>query len=122
MRAFAILHFLTTSLSASLSAAAAVKNAARAPAPAPAPAEPAELLGHVCSVNGCHCITGLLGAYCGNCAFPSANGQTAGTYAISTKRVESHLHECSPSGGCCDYGPASDCGTEHARCRNGTPV
>ncbi|KAH8903742.1 hypothetical protein BR93DRAFT_930895 [Coniochaeta sp. PMI_546] len=76
-----------------------------------------ELFGRACSSNGCKCVSGLeQGVYCGNCVVG------AGTYAIKTKRVNSHAFECSPSGGCCDYGPASDCGTSSARCREGSPV
>ncbi|OIW26240.1 hypothetical protein CONLIGDRAFT_634541 [Coniochaeta ligniaria NRRL 30616] len=76
-----------------------------------------ELLGRACSSNGCKCVSGLeQGVYCGNCVVG------AGTYAVKTKRVNSHAFECNPSGGCCDYGKASDCGTSSARCREGAPV
>jgi hypothetical protein len=76
-----------------------------------------ELFGRACSSNGCKCVTGLeQGVYCGNCVVG------AGTYAVKTKRVASHAFECSPSGGCCDYGKASDCGTSSARCKEGSPV
>ncbi|KAB5533425.1 hypothetical protein GE09DRAFT_360700 [Coniochaeta sp. 2T2.1] len=76
-----------------------------------------ELFGRACSSNGCKCVTGLKqGVYCGNCVVG------AGTYAIKTKRVSSHAFECSPSGGCCDYGTASDCGGSSARCAEGSPV
>ncbi|KAJ9156831.1 hypothetical protein NKR19_g4149 [Coniochaeta hoffmannii] len=75
------------------------------------------LVGRACSSNGCKCVSGLAqGVYCGNCVVG------AGTYAVKTKRVASHAFECSPSGGCCDYGKASDCGTSSARCREGSPV
>jgi hypothetical protein len=70
-----------------------------------------------CSSNGCKCVTGLVqGVYCGNCVVG------AGTYAIKTKRVNTHAFECNPSGGCCDYGTASDCGKSGARCKEGSPV
>jgi hypothetical protein len=64
-----------------------------------------------CSYNGCACVRGLVaGVYCGNCVVG------AGTYAIKTKRVNSHAFQCSSTGGCCDYGTASDCGKAGARC------
>lgn len=76
-----------------------------------------ELFGRSCSSNGCKCVSGLeQGVYCGNCVVG------AGTYAIKTKRVAKHAFECNPSGGCCDYGTASDCGTSSARCKEGSPV
>lgn len=78
---------------------------------------PAELVPRACSANGCKCVKGLKqGVYCGNCVVG------AGTLAISAKRVASHAYECNPSGGCCDYGAASDCGTSKARCRQGSAV
>lgn len=78
---------------------------------------PGDLYKRACSSNGCKCVTGLLqGVYCGNCVVG------AGTYAIKTKRVNSHAFECNPSGGCCDYGAADDCGTSHARCKEGDPA
>jgi hypothetical protein len=78
---------------------------------------PLELVPRACTANGCKCVLGLSqGVYCGNCVVG------AGTYAIKTKRVNSHAFECSSSGGCCDYGAASDCGTSSARCREGSPV
>lgn len=70
-----------------------------------------------CSSNGCACVRGLAqGVYCGNCVVG------AGTRAIKTKRVASHAYECRPSGGCCDYGYAKDCGTTRGRCREGDAV
>lgn len=108
MRASTFLFLLT----ASLAAAAAVQEPVEARA-----AEPAEIFGRACSSNGCKCVTGLAqGVYCGNCVVG------AGTYAIKTKRVASHAFECGPSGACCDYGAASDCGTSHGRCKSGSPV
>jgi hypothetical protein len=63
-----------------------------------------------CSKNGCKCVKGLRqGQYCGNCVWK-------GDWVISAKRVSNHVYECSPSGGCCDYGKASDCGGGSARC------
>lgn len=85
-------------------------------AAADAPAA-AALVGRACVANGCKCAIGLKqGVYCGNCVVG------AGTYAVSTKRVRTHAFECNPSGGCCDYGVASDCGKSSARCREGSPV
>ncbi len=56
-----------------------------------------------CSSNGCKCVTGLRqGQYCGACVWK-------GDYVITAKRNLNHIYECSPSGGCCDYGTASDC-------------
>ncbi|KAF1848281.1 uncharacterized protein K460DRAFT_247729, partial [Cucurbitaria berberidis CBS 394.84] len=75
-----------------------------------------ELDKRACSSNGCACVSGLTqGVYCGNCIVG------AGTYAVKTKRVKKHAFECSASGGCCDYGVASDCGKKSARCREGSP-
>ena len=69
-----------------------------------------------CSYNGCACVSGLAaGVYCGNCVVG------AGTYAVRTKRVSSHAYQCNSSGGCCDYGVASDCGKSGARCAQGSP-
>ncbi|KAK5654219.1 hypothetical protein OQA88_7394 [Cercophora sp. LCS_1] len=81
-------------------------------------AQPANVLvERACSDNGCKCVRGLSqGVYCGNCVVG------AGTFAISTKRVSNHAFECNSSGGCCDYGKASDCGTARARCKEGSPV
>lgn len=63
-----------------------------------------------CSSNGCKCVKGLRqGQYCGACVWK-------GDYVISAKRVLNHIYECSPSGGCCDYGKASDCNTGSGRC------
>jgi hypothetical protein len=70
-----------------------------------------------CSNNGCACVSGLAaGVYCGNCVVG------AGTYAVRTKRVNGHAFQCNASGGCCDYGVASDCGKAGARCRQGSPA
>ncbi|KAK1753017.1 hypothetical protein QBC47DRAFT_387558 [Echria macrotheca] len=70
-----------------------------------------------CDSNGCKCVKGLQqGVYCGNCVVG------AGTYAISAKRVSNHAYECNPSGGCCDYGKASDCGTTRGRCKEGSAI
>lgn len=76
-----------------------------------------ELTPRDCNANGCKCVTGLqAGIYCGNCVVG------AGTYAISAKRVASHVYQCNSSGGCCDYGPATDCGGKGARCQEGSGV
>ncbi|KFY47501.1 hypothetical protein V495_01939 [Pseudogymnoascus sp. VKM F-4514 (FW-929)] len=77
----------------------------------------ADLEPRACSSNGCACVTGLkAGIYCGNCVVG------AGTYAIKTKRVASHAFQCNASGGCCDYGAASDCGKTSARCAEGSGI
>ncbi|KAJ0162089.1 hypothetical protein CTA2_5131 [Colletotrichum tanaceti] len=49
-----------------------------------------------CNYNGCKCKP---------------------AYVVTTKRVSNHIFECSPSGNCCSYGYASDCGGSGARCR-----
>ena len=96
-----LLHLLSF---ASLAAAAALDE------------KPSLLQPRACTYNGCACVRGLRqGVYCGNCVVG------AGTLAISKKRVNSHAFECSPQGDCCDYGHASDCGTSHARCKEGSP-
>jgi hypothetical protein len=76
-----------------------------------------DLTKRACNENGCACVRSLQpGVYCGNCVVG------AGTYAIKTKRVRNHAFQCNSSGGCCDYGVASDCGTSRARCEEGSPV
>ncbi|KAL6875897.1 hypothetical protein HDV57DRAFT_502409 [Trichoderma longibrachiatum] len=67
-----------------------------------------------CTYNGCKCSTLhplKQGQYCGNCVWSNGDG-----YIITAKRVNNHVYECSPSGSCCDYGVASDCGSGTARC------
>ena len=101
-----------------LAALTATATAAATPAAADSgPGQGHALFGRACSNNGCKCVSGLAqGVYCGNCVVG------AGTLAIKEKRVRTHAYECNPSGGCCDYGFASDCGTSRARCREGSPV
>ncbi|KAK2046006.1 hypothetical protein LZ31DRAFT_552719 [Colletotrichum somersetense] len=66
-----------------------------------------------CSYNGCKCNSrGRQLTVCGNCVW-SDNG----AYVVTTKRVSNHIFECSPSGNCCSYGYATDCGGSGARCR-----
>lgn len=73
-----------------------------------------------CKSNGCECIVGLKqGQYCGSCTVRIENGATDWRYVIYSKRVDSHIYECSSSGDCCDYGPSSDCSTKHRRCAQG---
>ncbi|KAK1758956.1 hypothetical protein QBC47DRAFT_370806 [Echria macrotheca] len=69
------------------------------------------LEGRACKYTGCKCDTSNRnrkpqGQFCGGCKWPD------GTYVITpaSKRDTSHVYECSPSGDCCDYGFASDCG------------
>ncbi|TFB01738.1 hypothetical protein CCMA1212_006278 [Trichoderma ghanense] len=67
-----------------------------------------------CTYNGCKCSTLhplKQGQYCGNCVWSNGDG-----YIITAKRVNNHVYECSPTGSCCDYGVASDCGSGTARC------
>lgn len=65
-----------------------------------------------CDYNGCKCASrGYQFRSCGNCRWTNNN-----EWAISKKRVSTHIFECGPTGNCCDYGPASDCGTANARC------
>ena len=78
---------------------------------------PRELTPRACVANGCKCVKGLkAGIYCGNCVVG------AGTYAVSAKRVAGHAYQCNASGGCCDYGAASDCGKSGARCQQGSGI
>ncbi|KXJ85333.1 hypothetical protein Micbo1qcDRAFT_112340, partial [Microdochium bolleyi] len=71
------------------------------------------LTARACVANGCKCKVGLpQGQYCGNCVLRSD-----GSWAITAKRVSTHIYECNPSGGCCSYGYAGDCGGLNARCR-----
>jgi len=73
---------------------------------------PVELVSRSCVANGCKCQKKLSqGQYCGNCVLDS-NGE----WVITAKRVNNHVYECNPSGGCCDYGVADDCGGASARC------
>ncbi|KAH8897474.1 hypothetical protein GQ53DRAFT_743156 [Thozetella sp. PMI_491] len=72
-----------------------------------------DLISRACSANGCKCVSGIkAGLYCGNCVATDA-------YAISVKRVYTHVYQCGSTGSCCDYGAASDCGTRQARCAQG---
>lgn len=73
-------------------------------------AEADPLAKRACVSNGCKCVKGLRqGQYCGACKWK-------GDYVISAKRTLNHIYECSPSGGCCSYGRASDCNTGSGRC------
>ncbi|SPO06052.1 uncharacterized protein DNG_08741 [Cephalotrichum gorgonifer] len=66
-----------------------------------------------CSYNGCKCNSrGKQLTVCGNCVWTST-----GKYVVTSKRVNNHIFECSPSGNCCDYGYAKDCGSGSARCK-----
>ncbi|RKU49193.1 hypothetical protein DL546_008913 [Coniochaeta pulveracea] len=65
-----------------------------------------------CDYNGCKCSSrGYQFHSCGNCVWTDT-----GEWAITKKRVSTHIFECGPTGTCCDYGVASDCGTSSARC------
>ncbi|KAJ1326988.1 hypothetical protein MN608_08437 [Microdochium nivale] len=71
------------------------------------------LAARACNYNGCRCKVGLpQGQYCGNCVLISD-----GSWAITNLRNPNHIYECNPSGGCCSYGYAGDCGGLNARCR-----
>jgi hypothetical protein len=73
-------------------------------------AEPLEK--RACDYNGCKCNSrNRQFRSCGNCQWTN-NGE----WVISKKRVSNHIFECSPSGNCCDYGYAKDCGGSNARC------
>lgn len=66
-----------------------------------------------CSYNGCKCNSrGQQLTVCGNCVWTDT-----GKYVVTSKRVNNHIFECSPSGDCCDYGYATDCGSSSGRCR-----
>ncbi|KAK4443788.1 hypothetical protein QBC34DRAFT_416359 [Podospora aff. communis PSN243] len=75
--------------------------------------EPRSLTGRACVYNGCKCDTTRnrkpQGQFCGGCRWPD------GAYVITAKRDNTHVYECSPSGSCCDYGFARDCGN-NGRC------
>lgn len=80
-------------------------------------AAPENLVKRACRDTGCKCVRGLpQGVYCGNCVVG------AGTFTVSKNRVLNNAFECSPSGGCCNYGFARDCGTRNARCKEGSPL
>ncbi|KAK4450890.1 hypothetical protein QBC34DRAFT_348433 [Podospora aff. communis PSN243] len=59
-----------------------------------------------CEYNGCRCASrGKQLTVCGNCRWLNNN-----TWVVTEKRVADHIFECSPTGRCCDYGYATDCG------------
>lgn len=65
-----------------------------------------------CKENGCKCNSrGKQLTICGACIWTDTK-----KYAITAKRVDNHIYECSPGGKCCDYGYAKDCGTGSGRC------
>ncbi|KAH8903017.1 glutathione S-transferase [Coniochaeta sp. PMI_546] len=65
-----------------------------------------------CTYNGCKCNSrGYQFHSCGGCVWTDN-----GDWVITKKRVNTHIFECSPSGDCCDYGHADDCGTGKGRC------
>lgn len=57
-----------------------------------------------CKDVGCKCKSGHGGVWCANC-------MTGGTYVVTTlgSGSVSDVYQCSDSGGCCDFGYASDC-------------
>src|SRR4051794_19209465 len=64
------------------------------------------LLKRDCTYNGCRCSSrGKQLTVCGNCKWLNNN-----TWVVTEKRVANHIFECSPTGKCCDYGYATDCG------------
>lgn len=83
-----------------------------APEAVPETAPAVKLVRRKCTYNGCKCQKLPQGQYCGNCVLIKD-----GTYAVTYKRVNNHIFECNPQGGCCDYGYATDCGGLNARCR-----
>ncbi|KAK0711795.1 hypothetical protein B0H67DRAFT_586326, partial [Lasiosphaeris hirsuta] len=65
-----------------------------------------------CDYNSCKCQSrGKQLTVCGNCVWRSD-----GSYVVTTKRKLHDIFECSPSGNCCSYGYADDCGGSGARC------
>ncbi|KAK1709416.1 hypothetical protein CaCOL14_005535 [Colletotrichum acutatum] len=65
-----------------------------------------------CNYNGCKCDSkNKQLTVCGNCVWSRDRG-----YVVTSKRIANHIYECSPSGRCCDYGVAHDCGSLSARC------
>ncbi|KAK4136075.1 hypothetical protein BT67DRAFT_440226 [Trichocladium antarcticum] len=102
---------LLTLLSAAAGLASPVDDDAAVPMEARSDiGNPAALHKRACVANGCKCVTGLRqGQYCGACVWK-------GSYVITAKRVRNHIYECTPTGGCCSYGRASDCNTGQGRC------
>ncbi|KAB5566740.1 hypothetical protein GE09DRAFT_745702 [Coniochaeta sp. 2T2.1] len=88
---------------------------ARAPEPAPGVSDNSianVLQKRKCTYNGCKCNSrGYQFHSCGGCVWTND-----GSWVITKKRVATHIFECSPSGDCCDYGHADDCGTGKGRC------
>jgi hypothetical protein len=73
---------------------------------APAP----DLVSRDCKKTGCKCRKGTpQGQYCGNC-------KRNNNYVVIEKWYGDHVFECAPSGKCCDYGYAKDCGKKGQRC------
>ncbi|KXJ88062.1 hypothetical protein Micbo1qcDRAFT_207811 [Microdochium bolleyi] len=111
----ALIAPLATAMAEPEAVAMPVPEAAHAAAPDLTVREPptrVELVARACKTNGCQCKKGLpQGQYCGNCVATSD-----GKWVITTKRVYTHIYECSKNGDCCDYGVASDCGGLNARC------
>lgn len=63
-----------------------------------------DLTKRACKDVGCKCKSGHGGVWCANC-------MTGGTYVVTTlgSGSVSDVYQCSSSGGCCDFGYASDC-------------
>lgn len=106
------MHFTTTALTLLLFSTAASSHVLSSPEDTAVNS----LAKRACDYNGCACVSGIpAGVYCGNCVVG------AGTYAVRTKRVRTHVFQCGARGACCDYGYATDCGGDGARCRSGGP-
>lgn len=115
MRPALLLPILTAILPTTLANPVSTEDtsAAAIPFEVPVPMEARDLTPlnkRACKDTGCKCVKGLRqGQYCGACVWK-------GDYVITKKRNLKHIYECSPSGGCCDYGKADDCNTGHGRC------
>ncbi|KAL2196974.1 hypothetical protein P885DRAFT_77456 [Corynascus similis CBS 632.67] len=62
-----------------------------------------------CDYNGCKCMNGVEGVYCGSC-------KHRGRYVITEKRKSNHVYQCGRHGNCCDFGYRRDCETNKRRC------
>ena len=72
-----------------------------------------DLTKRACKSNGCKCLKGYPGVWCGNCV---RNGAWV-VEILGSSGSQEHVYQCSSGGGCCDYGYATDCkGGATGRC------
>lgn len=88
--------------------AAVIAESARAPAKERGRLAPQglDLTKRACSYNGCTCQSGYAGVYCANCV--GSDGEYV-VIELGSSGSISDVYQCNGSGGCCDYGYASDC-------------